>query len=79
MLWDYLLCRVSGGLGFSPREIGNALGLSSVPLVFLQVFLFPLLERKFGSKKVTTLRPKIPLQVKSLLVVWWLMLRGMYI
>ena len=41
-----------GGLAFTPKEIGNALGFSSLPLIVLSVFLFPFLERTFGSKKV---------------------------
>ena len=40
------------GLGFTTDQIGNALGLSSTPLIVIQVFLFPLLEKRIGAKAV---------------------------
>ncbi|XP_052820367.1 uncharacterized protein LOC128246215 [Mya arenaria] len=39
------------GLGFEPNEIGAALGASSFPLLFLQLFVFPNLCRRLGIKK----------------------------
>ena len=42
----------SDGLGFNPGEIGAVLGLSAVPLLLLNAYVFPLCARKFGIKKV---------------------------
>lgn len=39
------------GLGFNPGEIGAVLGLSAVPLLLLNAYVFPLCARKFGIKK----------------------------
>lgn len=39
------------GLGFGTEEIGIALGISTLPLLFIQVYIFPAAEAKFGSKK----------------------------
>jgi len=38
-----------GGLGFSSEQIGKAIGLSSLPLVTLQILLFPKVEGCLGS------------------------------
>jgi len=37
------------GLGFSSAEIGSAVGLSSVPLLFLQLYIFPKVESHIGA------------------------------
>ncbi|KAK7474558.1 hypothetical protein BaRGS_00034203 [Batillaria attramentaria] len=39
------------GLGFSTDEIGTALGAVSVPLMFIQIKLYPLLVKKCGIKR----------------------------
>ncbi|VDI82976.1 Hypothetical predicted protein [Mytilus galloprovincialis] len=39
------------GLGFNPGEIGTVLGLSAVPLLLLNAYVFPWCARKFGIKK----------------------------
>ncbi|XP_053375166.1 uncharacterized protein LOC128547219 [Mercenaria mercenaria] len=39
------------GLGFEPNEIGTVLGTTSLPLLFLQLFVFPNLVRRLGIKK----------------------------
>ncbi|KAI0208997.1 hypothetical protein LSAT2_006341 [Lamellibrachia satsuma] len=38
------------GLGFGTEELGVALGTSSLPLLFIQVYIFPAAESRFGSK-----------------------------
>jgi hypothetical protein len=42
----------SDGLGFTPVQIGLAIGAVSVPVLFLQMFIFPKLEAKLGAKRV---------------------------
>ena len=49
------VCRLSDGLGFGTEQIGISLGLSTLPLLFLQVYIFPAAESRFGSKKVCVL------------------------
>lgn len=39
------------GLGFEPSQIGTVLGTTSLPLLFLQLFVFPNLVRRLGIKK----------------------------
>lgn len=39
------------GLGFSTDEIGTALGVVSIPLMFIQIKLYPLIVSRFGIKK----------------------------
>ncbi|KAL8594413.1 hypothetical protein ACOMHN_018121 [Nucella lapillus] len=39
------------GLGFSTDEIGIALGAVSIPLLFVQIKLYPILVSKFGIKR----------------------------
>ncbi|XP_053375599.1 uncharacterized protein LOC123534983 isoform X2 [Mercenaria mercenaria] len=39
------------GLGFAPNEIGIVLAATAFPLLFIQLFLFPNLVRRFGIKK----------------------------
>lgn len=41
-----------GGLGFSTDQIGTALLCVAVPLLFLQIWLYPKFERGFGAKRV---------------------------
>ncbi|KAL5016316.1 hypothetical protein ScPMuIL_005905 [Solemya velum] len=38
------------GLGFSPDEIGAILGLTAIPLLLIQFFIFPVMVRKFQIK-----------------------------
>ncbi|XP_005103984.2 uncharacterized protein LOC101846752 [Aplysia californica] len=44
-----------GGLGFSTDEIGVAIGTMTIPLLVLQLKLFPFLEEKMGVRRVTML------------------------
>ncbi|XP_062597374.1 uncharacterized protein LOC134258806 [Saccostrea cucullata] len=39
------------GLGFETDEIGMVLGLSSFPMLILNLFIYPFLDRIFGTKK----------------------------
>ena len=43
---------VTGGLGFDPAKIGMVLGITAVPMLLLNLYIFPFLVRKFGLKKV---------------------------
>lgn len=45
-----------GGIGLSTSEIGAVIGASSIPLLLLQLFIFPKLESRFGSRKVSTIQ-----------------------
>ena len=51
LLMSCIFCSTDG-LGFGPDEIGTALGLSSTPLIVIQVFLFPAVEKRVGVKRV---------------------------
>lgn len=39
------------GLGFESDEIGMVLGIASVPMLVLNLFIYPFLNRVFGTKK----------------------------
>ncbi|XP_074642262.1 uncharacterized protein LOC141899712 isoform X2 [Tubulanus polymorphus] len=39
------------GLGFETNDIGSVLGILSVPVLIIQLFLFAFLERKIGARK----------------------------
>lgn len=40
------------GLGFESDEIGMVLGIAAVPMLVLNLFIYPFLNRLFGTKKV---------------------------
>ena len=42
----------SDGLGFAPQDIGFAMSVSAMPLICLQMYVFPFCEGIFGAKKV---------------------------
>lgn len=46
-------CGLADGLGFSTDEIGTALGAVSIPLLFIQLKIYPQLVAKFGIRKVS--------------------------
>ncbi|EGF99271.1 uncharacterized protein MELLADRAFT_94763 [Melampsora larici-populina 98AG31] len=43
---------IHGGLGLSLEQIGLMLSVNGIGLIFVQLFFFPLLERRFGAVKV---------------------------
>ena len=40
------------GLGFESDEIGMVLGIASFPMLALNLFIFPYMNRLMGTKKV---------------------------
>ena len=48
-------CYFPGGLGFSTDEIGLALGAVAIPVLFLEIKIYPMLVARFGIKRVLLL------------------------
>lgn len=73
------------GLGFQPNEIGSVLGITALPLLFLQLFIFPHLIRRLGIRKTlvscvtlqmicTQCLPCLHLLINRLALLWTLLI-----
>ena len=59
---------ISDGLDYDPGDIGLTLGVTSIPYMFLNIYIFPYLVARFNLQKVT----HFLYSTHCLYLFWWL-------